>query len=275
MWLFTTFGFFSIVQKKAGQPLTIRARDEADLERLRERYLPELGTVEAWTGTDYAFRATAPRDAVARAMSQVIEELDYGNFKNAVAADVGHHRAHLYHDVWHAMMNLQESKSAQHSIRGSRSRRSRRKAYGGVVFDDQGRVYVREPTHHYDGYVWSFAKGSAEPGESPEDAALREVRQELGVDAAIEAPIPGEFRGGTSENIYFLMSVVRDTREWELEETTEVRIVDPFEARELLSQTTNRVGRERDLAVLEAALALRFALAVDDVHESTSSERSK
>ncbi len=261
MWLFTTFGFFSVVQKKAGETLTVRARDRADLDRLRARLLPELGPTEEWTGTDYAFRATAPREAVARAMAKLVDELDYRNFKNAVAAELGPGRADLYHDVWDVMMRLQ--KPMPRSPSPSRPRSSRRAAYGGVVFDASGRVYVREPTSHYDGYVWSFAKGRAEPGETPEEAALREVRQELGVEASIVAPIPGEFRGGTSECTYFLMSAVEDLRDWELEETTAVRVVDPDEARRLLSTTINAVGRKRDLAVLDAALALRRELAAE------------
>jgi hypothetical protein len=42
MWLFTTFGFFSVVQKSHSDGLTVRARDAADLDRLRAEYLPEL-----------------------------------------------------------------------------------------------------------------------------------------------------------------------------------------------------------------------------------------
>jgi hypothetical protein len=38
MWIFTTFGFFSVVQKEPGDEfLTVRARDPKDLDRLRER----------------------------------------------------------------------------------------------------------------------------------------------------------------------------------------------------------------------------------------------
>ena len=40
MWLFTTFGFFSAVQKPGDDFLTIRGRSAKDLDRLREKYLP-------------------------------------------------------------------------------------------------------------------------------------------------------------------------------------------------------------------------------------------
>ena len=45
MWLFTNFGFFSVVQKPGERDLTVRSRLRSDLERLRERYLPTLGPV--------------------------------------------------------------------------------------------------------------------------------------------------------------------------------------------------------------------------------------
>ncbi len=35
MWLFTNFGFFSVVQKDASGDLTIRSRTKSDLDRLR------------------------------------------------------------------------------------------------------------------------------------------------------------------------------------------------------------------------------------------------
>ncbi|MGY2253445.1 MULTISPECIES: hypothetical protein [Pseudomonas] len=41
MWLFTNFGFFSVVQKDASDDLTIRSRTKSDLDRLRNHYRPE------------------------------------------------------------------------------------------------------------------------------------------------------------------------------------------------------------------------------------------
>ena len=37
--------------------------------------------------------------------------------------------------------------------------------------------------------VWGLPKGAIEPGESPEGAALREVREETGLEASIEDPL--------------------------------------------------------------------------------------
>lgn len=129
-------------------------------------------------------------------------------------------------------------------------------ACGGVIIDTEGRILLREPSGHFDGYVWTFSKGRPEHGETPEEAALREVREETGVFAEIVDRIPGTFSGGTTENIYFLMRPTGRTEKPDIE-AANVRWANPDEARVLISETTNRVGRKRDLAVLEAALTLR------------------
>lgn len=125
-------------------------------------------------------------------------------------------------------------------------------AYGGVVLDGAGRVLLREPANHYGGYVWTFAKGRPEAGETPEQAAVREVQQETGYEVTILRPIPGTFRGGTTVNGYFLMAAGRQLHEpdWE---TQTLGWATFAEARELIAQTTDPLGRERDLAVLAAA----------------------
>lgn len=37
--------------------------------------------------------------------------------------------------------------------------------------------------------IWSFPKGHIEPGESPEQAATREVREETGINGEVAAPL--------------------------------------------------------------------------------------
>jgi ADP-ribose pyrophosphatase YjhB (NUDIX family) len=127
-------------------------------------------------------------------------------------------------------------------------------SYGGVVVNAHGLVLLREPKNHFDGYVWTFPKGRAEPGETEEEVARREVREETGVEARIVERIPGEFIGGTGRTIFFLMAVEKETGELD-GETQSIAWVDRHEAIERIKQTTNRLGRERDLKVLQAALA--------------------
>jgi len=110
MWLMTPIGFFSIVEKPNDRhvgTLTVRARVEGDLVALKARYLPELNEIKTDQGTDYRYRATAPREAVARALSRLTIDLDYSNFKDEVSRMQGHERARVYGEVWHCLYRLE------------------------------------------------------------------------------------------------------------------------------------------------------------------------
>ena len=58
-------------------------------------------------------------------------------------------------------------------------------AAGGVLLDDKthGRLVLLVHRPRYDD--WSFPKGKLDPGETPEEAALREVREETGLTCRI------------------------------------------------------------------------------------------
>jgi 8-oxo-dGTP pyrophosphatase MutT (NUDIX family) len=129
------------------------------------------------------------------------------------------------------------------------------KAYGGIIINEQGLVLLREPTNHHDRYVWTFAKGKPDPGESAEETALREVLEETGIKAKIIAKIPGSFDGSTTSNEYFLMVPAEDTGKFHWETHT-VAWVTAKEAVNLISMTKNPKGRARDLKLLEAAVRL-------------------
>jgi len=107
MWLFTTVGFFSVVQKPGETDLTVRARARDDLERLREGYLPELSQTVAGGGTDYPYRAKVSHEALARGAAKLVRDVSYPNFKNEVARVADPERAHVYSEVWHALLALE------------------------------------------------------------------------------------------------------------------------------------------------------------------------
>jgi hypothetical protein len=107
MWLFTTFGYFSVVQKPGMRDLTVRARVRADLVRLRRGYLPELGRTVTGAGTDYPFRAVVSREAFARALAQVAREIRYANFKDEAVRRLGPARGAVYRDVWKSVAKLE------------------------------------------------------------------------------------------------------------------------------------------------------------------------
>lgn len=111
MWVFTDIGFFSIVKKLEDEDdgtVTIRARVRGDLERLRELYLPTLGDIIEGGGTDYPFRARANQSDFADALRLIGENIGYSNFKSEVSAKQGHPRAHVYADIWRALLRLED-----------------------------------------------------------------------------------------------------------------------------------------------------------------------
>ncbi len=60
----------------------------------------------------------------------------------------------------------------------------------GVLRDARGRVLLARRTEGRDlAGLWEFPGGKVEPGESPEDALVRELREELGVETEVGAPV--------------------------------------------------------------------------------------
>jgi 8-oxo-dGTP diphosphatase len=81
---------------------------------------------------------------------------------------------------------------------------------GCAVFDDQGRVLLVHRSTA-DLTQWEMPGGKIEPGEDPSDAAVREIKEELGVDVAITHPLGTssfDFRGTPCEYHYFRAKLV-------------------------------------------------------------------
>ncbi|HET9491645.1 MAG TPA: NUDIX hydrolase [Methylomirabilota bacterium] len=60
---------------------------------------------------------------------------------------------------------------------------------GGVVVDDHGRVLLIRARDLRDRSVWTLPKGAPGAGESSEDTAMREVREETGYRCEIVRPL--------------------------------------------------------------------------------------
>src|SRR5690606_35093038 len=57
----------------------------------------------------------------------------------------------------------------------------------GVITDARGRILLARRTEGRDlAGLWEFPGGKREPGETPEDALARELREELGIDAHVD-----------------------------------------------------------------------------------------
>lgn len=108
MWLFTSFGFFSVVQKDGETGLTVRSRFDGDLEQLRQKYLPTLSPTVVTPDADYRFRASVSHAALAAAMAKIVGDIGYDNFKDCVAKEQGWPRHDVYADVWEVMWKAQK-----------------------------------------------------------------------------------------------------------------------------------------------------------------------
>ena len=117
------------------------------------------------------------------------------------------------------------------------------RAYGGIVVNDEGRVLLTRPRGHFDGYVWTFPKGRPDAGERPEEAALREVKEETGYSAMIARRLLGRFEGGTSVTEFFLMAPVGLPVPFDEEETSEILWATTAEAAKLIAMTTNPAAK--------------------------------
>jgi 8-oxo-dGTP diphosphatase len=113
------------------------------------------------------------------------------------------------------------------------------KAAGGVVRRDDGTVAVAHRPRYDD---WSFPKGKLDPGETWEQAALREVEEEIGLRCRLREELPPvgyDVEKGRKVVRYWLMDAVSGDFAPN-EEVDEVRWLSGAEAEELLSYEHDR-----------------------------------
>ena len=115
------------------------------------------------------------------------------------------------------------------------------RAAGGVVMRD-GRVAIVHRPKYDD---WTLPKGKLDPGESFEEAALREVAEETGLRGRLGRELPEveyEVKGRPKLVRYWLMEVEADDDFIPNDEVDELRWLDPAQALALLTY-----DRDRDL----------------------------
>jgi 8-oxo-dGTP diphosphatase len=117
-------------------------------------------------------------------------------------------------------------------------------AAGGVVMrrgpEETEIVVVHRP--RYDD--WSFPKGKLDPGETFEEAALREVREETGLTCRLGPELAfahyEDNKGRPKIVRYWLMAVIEDPGFEPNDEVDELRWLTPAEATELLTYSRDQ-----------------------------------
>ena len=103
-----------------------------------------------------------------------------------------------------------------------RDRKDRRVAMAIVVQD--GKALMTHRRYKEPAFQWNFVSGEVEPGETPEDAALREVREEVGLEVAIEHRLGDRIQPVSERHMhYFICRVLGGALDLvDHEENTEV-----------------------------------------------------
>jgi 8-oxo-dGTP pyrophosphatase MutT (NUDIX family) len=139
-------------------------------------------------------------------------------------------------------------------------RNARATSAGGVVYRSaQGRIEI-VLVHRHAPPLWALPKGTPDAGETLEETALRETREETGLHVEIEEPIGSVsyffVRASTRFHKtvhFFLMRPAGGRLEEHDHEFDEARWVQLEEALELMSYATEREMVERAAGTLTSA----------------------
>lgn len=278
MWLFTRFGFFSIVRKPDDSDLTIRSRTRGDLLRLIDSYLPEAGEPSERDGSDYPWRVRCSADELARAAAGIVADIDYPHFEAEVARSLGRPRAQRYGEIWKALYGMPEdlpedAPQAWEGLPWPACAPVLQTSFGGVVVDPGGHLLLRTAAGPDGTQAWGFPQARLEPGETPRQAVLRAVLAQTGVRARILRPLTpapataapagtqAEPAGNPAQpagSCHFFLLLAHPEQVdlgFRGAGTTAVRWASPVQARGLLSGgATSPVADAPDLAALDAAL---------------------
>ena len=120
---------------------------------------------------------------------------------------------------------------------------------GGIVFNNKGQILLinnaalRDPQKSY----WGFPKGHIQEGEKSQDAAVREVEEETGLDVKVLEKIGDSKYVFTMEGekifkvvVMFLMKAMNEEIKIQTEELLAADWFNPEEARDKISFTKDR-----------------------------------
>jgi hypothetical protein len=106
MWVFTSTGFISAVRKyDRPKVITVRSRDRRSLEPLAET--AGAGIAVSPFG-DYPYRAFIEPEVFTKWVAEQADDIDYDNFKNRVCQTRGYEFTDALHNVWVAMLAVED-----------------------------------------------------------------------------------------------------------------------------------------------------------------------
>jgi 8-oxo-dGTP diphosphatase len=84
-----------------------------------------------------------------------------------------------------------------------------------ALVDADGRVLISQrPAGKQLAGLWEFPGGKVDPGESPEEALVRELQEELGIETKIACLAPLTFASHRYESFHLLMPLYVCRRYW-------------------------------------------------------------
>lgn len=124
MWLFTTLGFFSVTVAQRSRKdarldqrrIQVRARSKRHLQNLKKRFPYHVrGKTVRYKDSDYPYRVYVDRHDWKEVVKALVQDIDYGNFKNAVKEDSRTEPEYLQalHLVWDDMFREFQQKLSQ------------------------------------------------------------------------------------------------------------------------------------------------------------------
>ncbi len=106
MWIFTTTGFVSAVNKDGA--LQVRARDRRSLHPLAKQTGSDIVATPL---ADYPYRIAITNEQFSNWVSAQVMSIDYKNFKSEVADTLGYGFAKPLNQVWSAMHDVEDAQA--------------------------------------------------------------------------------------------------------------------------------------------------------------------